>query len=212
MIPARRRTVQAVALSLAAHAVVLTALALHAPTLNIPPPRPTLPEPIIPLLIVPRPPPPPHGGPPPEPIRLHRRPQPFARHFPTPPLPVPEAPAPARPPPANSRVRVTPEPEVSAAQLRGALRTGAAGCANPDLLSDAERERCLQALGAGARITPYRGPAFSGDKQQVFDRAAASKQAYQRYRRAQPTPSRAGGALGTTASDMVEAMGGAPRR
>ncbi|MDB5494200.1 MAG: hypothetical protein JWP86_1537, partial [Phenylobacterium sp.] len=75
MTAARRgRRIAAVALSAAVHALVLTALALHAPVLFIPTEPGGPPEPIIPLLLMPRlPPPAPAAGVQPGPIRLHRR-------------------------------------------------------------------------------------------------------------------------------------------
>lgn len=202
----RRRTVQAVAASGAAHAVLFAVLAVQSPTLNPPPQVPSPPIPIIPILIVPRPPPPPVGGPPPEPIKLHRRPQAFARHFPVPPLPAPEKDV--ETPTAHPRVVIPPpEPEVSRSELRAVLRTGPAGCANLAALSQAERERCTETLGAGARFAPYQGLGLAADKQQVFDRAAAARDADRRYRRAQPVPSRPGGDTGVTATDMAGALG-----
>ena len=67
------------AASVAVHAVLLTAVALHAPRLKVPPEEPGLPEAVIPVLILPRAPPPTAApGARPTPIRLHRRPQRFA--------------------------------------------------------------------------------------------------------------------------------------
>jgi hypothetical protein len=50
----RRRTIVATAISAIAHVVVLTILALQAPTLRIPPQVSGPPEAIIPILILPR--------------------------------------------------------------------------------------------------------------------------------------------------------------
>ena len=58
------------------------------------------------------------------------------------------------------------------------------GCANPNLLTKAERERCLERLGAGAKDAPYYEPPMSRDKRKAFDEAAARKQAYRKYKEA----------------------------
>jgi hypothetical protein len=174
----RRLDAIAMALSIAAHAVVLTALALHAPRLVIPREQAGPPEPIIPILIMPRTPPAPPGATQkPEPIRLHRR---QLRHAPPEPTVEPfiapkEAPTPppqAARPPAQPRVTVQPSPN---AQLSTVLRGSAVGCAHPELLSPAERDRCLEKFGRGARDAPYL-PAISPEKQAEFDRASQTRQ------------------------------------
>lgn len=169
------------ALSIAAHAVVLTALALHAPMLVRPHEEAGPPEPVIPVLIMPRVPPAlPGSAEKPRPIRLHRR---QLRHDITtpnvepfvPPVSVPAPrPAPARPV-AQPRISVQPSP---AAQLSAALRGGRIGCANPSLLSAAEREKCLELLGRGAAEAPNLGPPADAD----FERAAAARDANRRDR------------------------------
>ena len=175
----RRRNATAMALSIAAHAVVLTALALHAPRLAIPREQGGPPEPIIPILIMPRTPPAaPGASQKPQPIRLHRR---LLRHEPPPPpsvtpfvAPKEEAtppPAPARPAPA-ARLTVTPSPSN---QFSTALRNGLVGCANPALLGPAERERCLERLGRGAGQAPYLPPAIGPAKQAAFDKAGQAR-------------------------------------
>jgi hypothetical protein len=168
----------AMALSVAAHAVVLTALALHAPKLVIPHEQAGPPEPIIPILIMPRTPPAPPGSrEKPRPIRLHRRqlrheaPAPSVPPFIAPketPTPPPQASRPA----AQPRVTVQPSPRT---QLSQALRGGLVGCANPELLSPGERDRCLERLGRGSRGAAYQPPAIGAARQAEFDRAAQAK-------------------------------------
>ena len=75
------------------------------------------------------------------------------------------------------------------ADLRQALRRGAAGCANPALLSPEEREACEERLGAGAKDAPFFQPPMDPRKRQAFDEAAAKKEAYQRYKRGNVPPS-----------------------
>jgi hypothetical protein len=177
--PKRRRNAIAMAVSIALHAVVLTALALHAPRLTIPHEEAGPPEPIIPILIMPRTPPAPPGAPQPSPIRLHRRHLP---HEAAPPTEAPfvapkEIPTPREPPPASHapvqpRITVQPSP---GNQLTTALRGGLVGCANPQLLTPAERDRCMERLGRGAAQAPYIAPPLPPAKQAAFDRAAQAK-------------------------------------
>jgi hypothetical protein len=182
----RRRTTSALALSLIAHLAVLTVLVLHTPILRVPEESSGPPEPIIPILIMPRVPPPPQGqATRPEPIRLHRR---LLRHMHTP-LPVEPLPAPpeiaAPPPKAPVRVNPTPLlPEGPRGEARTALRGGAVGCANPDAanLSAAERELCNEQFGRNARAGPFLGLGLRPDKLESFDRAATAKEADRRYR------------------------------
>jgi hypothetical protein len=174
------------ALSVAAHAVVLTALALHGPKLFQPYEEAGPPEPVIPVLIMPRTPPaPPGGGEKPRPIRLHRRqlrpelPPPPIAPFTPPPVAAPppaEPPRPAGPP----RFNVQPSP---ASQLSAALRGGAVGCANPGLLSATEREGCEELLGRGAAEAPHLAPPTDPG----LERAAAARDARRRDREA-PVP------------------------
>ncbi|MBS0360378.1 MAG: hypothetical protein JSR98_03275, partial [Proteobacteria bacterium] len=87
----------AVAASVVAHVVLLTIAAFQSPKLKTPTWEGGPPEPIIPVMLLPRTPEPAAGPTAPQrPIRLHRRPQPFA---PTPvaPLPVPAPEAKAAP-------------------------------------------------------------------------------------------------------------------
>jgi len=166
------------ALSIGLHAVVLTALALHAPKLVIPREQAGPPEPIIPILIMPRTPPaPPGAAHPPAPIRLHRRqlrheaPPPQEQPFVAPPqIKTPPPPAPKAP--VQPRITVQPSP---GAQLSNTLRRGLVGCANPELLSPTDRERCIERLGRGAREAPYIAAPIAPEKQADFERAAQAK-------------------------------------
>lgn len=194
----RRRTAIAMGLSIVAHAVVLTALALHAPMLMQPSEEAGPPEPVIPVLIMPRTPPAPPGSTEkPKPIRLHRRqlrheaPPPAVAPF-VPPASVPEPrPEPSRPV-TQPRITVQPSP---ANQLSTALRGGLVGCANPSLLNRNEREKCQESLGRGAVEAPHIAPA--GDAE--LDRAAAARQAARRYREA-PMPAGTSGSPGDSGS------------
>lgn len=194
----RRLNATAMALSIVAHAVVLTALALHAPTLVRPYEEAGPPEPVIPVLIMPRTPPAPPGSTAkPRPIRLHRR---QLRHEAAAPeippfvppvsMPAPRA-APSRPA-AQPRITVQPSP---ANQLSTALRGGLVGCANPSLLSPSEREKCQEILGRGVTEAPHIGPA--GDA--ALDRAAARRESARRSREA-PMPPGTSGSPGDSGS------------
>ena len=157
------------------------------------------PEPVIPVLIMPRTPPAPPGSvEKPRPIRLHRR---QLRHEAAPPeippfippatVPQPRA-APSKPA-GQPRFTVQPSP---ANQLSTALRGGLVGCANPSLLSPSEREKCQERLGRGATEAAPIAP--SGDAE--LDRAATGRQAARRYRDA-PMPAGIGGTGNSGASN-----------
>lgn len=82
-------------------------------------------------------------------------------------------------------------PAPPAADLRRALRAGPVGCANPSLLSKAEREACQEKFGAGAKDAPFIPPPIAADKLNDWERAAAAKRAKWRAREAplpQPVP------------------------
>jgi hypothetical protein len=181
----RGRRIGAVAISAAAHAVILTAIALHAPRLVMPQQDVGPPVPIIPLLLAPRTPPGPSGRKP-APIRLHRRPQRFAGPEPTTTLPAPrtEGAATARPGPVA--MHPAPLPEGPKADIRASLRKSPVGCANADSvgLTRAERDLCDEALGKGAKTAIFPGLGLAADKQAAFDAAAARKEADRRYREA----------------------------
>lgn len=189
--PSKGRTYNAVAISAVAHVVVLAALALHVPRLKTPEIRSGPPEPIIPVLILPRVPPPEAGGPP-APIRLHRR---VLRHapadLPVAPLIAPEPEPDRRPePPAQPAQAVTPDP--LAQNARQALR-GLVGCANPAQLSREEREKCEDQLARGAREAPFTGLGLDEDTNSELGRAAARREADFRYKRGQESRPRAPG-------------------
>ena len=185
--PKRGRRIGALALSAAFHLVLLVAVALHAPSLVIPPESSGPPEPIIPVLLTPRIPSAPAGRP--APIRLHRRPQRFAPPPPIAPLPVPTV-QPARPAAAPGPVAMHPAPlpESPKSDLKTALRGSPVGCANPDAvgLTRAERAACLEQLGKGAKTAPFPGLGLAREKQTAFDAAAAAKEARRRDLEAPP--------------------------
>jgi hypothetical protein len=198
----RRRNGAIVAASLAVHAAILIVVALQAPRLKIPRLASGPPEAVIPVLIMPRTPPPSAApGAQPQPIRLHRRPQPFApSETDVKPLVAPALEAKGPPPAATSGPKTvtgpTPEDAV-AANARQALR-GKLGCANASLLglSRAEREACDDQLGAGARQADYLGTGVDADKAKGLAAAARRKEADYSYMRTTPT---AGGGAGPSA-------------
>lgn len=181
--PKRGRTIEAAALSLVFHVIVLAALAVHAPELVIPPESSGPPEPIIPVLLLPKAPPRSEG--PPAPIRLHRRPQRFAlTPPPVAPLPVPPITPPRAATPAPAVVHPAPLPQSPKGELRATLRASPVGCGNPDAvgLTRAEREYCYAQLGKGAKTAVFPGLGLEAAKQAEFDRAAQRKEACRAYR------------------------------
>lgn len=208
-----RRRAGAVAISAGLHAVLLAALALHAPRLKVPPQASAgAPVPIIPILLSPRA-APSDAGAPSGPIRLHRRqvrPRELPAHVRPLVAPVAEAPATTADPDV-ARTPATEEPARrpgDAQDLARALRSRV-GCANPTLLSREEREACNDRLAAGARDAPYLGGGLGREKARTFDAAAARKAADARYRAAPPTPPSAPGRAGSgqTAEGMAAQMG-----
>jgi hypothetical protein len=200
----RSRRNAAIAFSVAAHAVVLTVLALHAPVLRMPPGGAGPPEPVIPILIMPRLPPPAPGRPR-EPIRLHRRRQrePLPGILPLPPLVAPEvkpsdvaAQAP-RPRPAAP----APLPGAAVASLRHSL-----GCGNPEAfhLSREEQAGCEQSLGVGARTAAFRGLGIDAGKAAALDRTGAAER---RYRDTPPPVGVRPGPPGASAAGMGAMLG-----
>jgi hypothetical protein len=170
----------ATALSVAAHGLVIAALWLHSPRLVRPHEEAGPPEPVIPILILPRTPPAaPGAAHAPEPIRLHRRrlhPE-LAPPPEVPPLVAPKAPPQAETPTATRaaaapRITVLPTP---AGQLAAVLRASPLGCANPSILTREEREACLARLGRGAAGAPYLPPAMDRAKQAGFEAAGAAR-------------------------------------
>ncbi len=182
----RRRTAEAVALSVAVHAVLIAAVAVWAPRLRLPPPERGPPEAVIPVLIMPRTPPAaanPTSSP--SPIRLHQRQlRPDRDETPVKPLVVPqvEAPAPPAPTPAPKLVAPAPPAPVAANGQR-ALR-GLLGCANANLvdLTREERQKCEDQLAAGARGAPYLGSGVEAGKARGLAGEAARNQADYNYK------------------------------
>ena len=193
----RSRRVGIVAGSLAGHAVLVTLLVLHAPRLRMPEVVSGPPEPIIPILIMPRTPPAasaPDGQP--TPIRLHRR----QTRFSEPPPPVAPLVAPERPD-AAQRPAVATGPKVLtlptsqdalAANARNALRSRR-NCDDP-ALSRSEREACQERAFAGGRDAPPLGLGIEAGKASDLARAALRKEQDYGYKRS------AGGGPGTTGS------------
>jgi hypothetical protein len=79
-------------------------------------------------------------------------------------------------------VHPAPLPEGPKSDLRATLRGSPIGCANPELLSPAERDRCDEALGQGAATAAMPGLGLSAGKQADFDRDAQHKEACRQYR------------------------------
>lgn len=192
----RRLNATAMALSIVAHVVVLTLLAFHAPRLVRPLEQAGPPEPVIPVLIMPRTPPAPPGAEPPPPIRLHQRK--LRRDIPEPdiaPLIIP--PRLSVPPPspprtaARPRIGVQPSPTERATAI---LRNSLVGCANAELLNPGERDRCNERLGRDGLTAPHLGPPVDP----AIARAGAAREAGRLYRDAPPAagPRAAGGSSG----------------
>ena len=188
MAAARRSRLYALlGLSLLAHGVVLAVLGLREPKLNLAPAPPVMEVQVVPYYVLSTPRAPEAERLPPlveRPIRPRRTLRPDETS-PVAPLVTPRA------PPASGPWTLEPaEPGAPAppADLRQALRRGAAGCANLALLSREEREACEERLGAGAKDAPFFQPPMDPRKRQAFDEAAAKKEAYQRYKRGNVPP------------------------
>jgi len=179
------------AASVVVHGVLLTGVALHAPYLRVPPQESGPPQAVIPVLILPRV-PPPAAGPAakPTPIRLHRRRQPFADDLPpVAPLVVPTENRPAAeaaaPRTSGPRVLTLPSQEDAlAANARNALR-GRLDC-NDARLSRAERDACIDRMGAAGRNAPVLGLGVDRDKATALEAAARRKEQDYGYKRAAP--------------------------
>jgi hypothetical protein len=76
------------------------------------------------------------------------------------------------------------QPPGTTAELGRALRLGGVGCEAPNLvgMTQAERDRCDERLGAGAKAAAYLGQGLSREKQRQLDQANARKEAYRKYR------------------------------
>ncbi|UTP41307.1 hypothetical protein M9M90_09065 [Phenylobacterium sp. LH3H17] len=179
----RRTLPTVVAVSGLAHLAVLALLAITHPTLRQADAPPVFEVQVVPLFV------PSPRSEQPKPKRLVDqpiRPRRALRLQEDPsvaPLVTPFAPDRTTAPPAPAVA--LPAPAAPAGPATGAaLRLSPVGCANPQLLSKAERDRCLERLGAGARDAPYYEPPMSRDKRKAFDEAAARKQAYRKYKEA----------------------------
>lgn len=210
----RRRTGWIVAASLAVHVALLTVLAVHAPRLRIPKEASGPPEAVIPVLIIPRVPPPAAApGTRPQPIRLHRRPQPFVQEdTPVAPLVAPVVETKGPPPTAPGPRTVTGSPppdDALATNARNALR-GKLGCANANLLnlSRAEREACERQLAAGAKEADYLGTGIEADKARGLAAAARRKEADYSYMRGGTPPGTVG--AGPSASNQAPGRANLP--
>lgn len=181
----RGRSLGIVAASVTLHATLIAVVAAYAPRLIMPDVASGPPEPIIPVLIMPRTPPAAAGSnAKPTPIRLHRRPQRFvADETEIPPLMVPQAPV-ARPAaPSASRPTALPSSrDVVADNVTKTLK-GRLGCANPSLLSSAEREACEDQLASGARDAAFPGLGIARDKARSLAAAAERRQADYNFKR-----------------------------
>jgi hypothetical protein len=173
----RRRRTWAILASVGAHLGVLTAVLLQHPTLVIPVESAGPPEPIIPVLIMPRTPPPAAGqGVRPAPIQLHQR---SLRVAPaeTPVAPLVVAAPKAAPAPTQAPVAIAPKepPQVPAPPdaVRNVLKT-TLGCADARLSRD-ERAGCQERLGRGARDAPFFAQPLSAEKRAGLDQAGAAK-------------------------------------
>lgn len=204
----RSRTYGIAAASLAAHAILLAALAVYAPRLRVPEWQSGPPQAIIPVLIMPHTPPAAaETGAKPAPIRLHRRPQRFTEQ----PPPVKPLVAPqdetkrAAPGPGPKAVTLPGVSDAVAANARNALRSRL-GCANPDAagLTQAEREACDKRFAAGAKSADFLGLGVEADKAGDLAAAAAQKDRDYKYRRATGAP----GTVGAGPSATANAPGG----
>jgi hypothetical protein len=206
-----------------AHLVVITIVALQKPMLTIPPEVGAPPPAIIPVLLMPRTPPAAAGQKEkPQPIRLHRRPQPFVPPEVTPaPIAPPAPPAQAAPAPRAPVVVLHPAPlpQGPKGDVRQALRQSPVGCANADAvgLTKAERDLCDEKLGKGVRTaTPYApGTELTAEKRRLLDAQAAQRDDQIRYKRdATPPPPGAGSVptAGATAEDQCKSLGIPPEK
>jgi hypothetical protein len=207
----RRRTTWAIAASVIAHLAVGVLLVRQHPVLVTPLGESGPPEPIIPILIMPKT-PPPAGAHAPAPIRLHRRPQPFlppeVEAAPIAP-PAPAAPAPTAPTRGPVALHPSPLPEGPKTETRTALRQSLVGCANAEAvgLNRAEREHCDEVLGKGAKTTAFAGLGLSPEKQRLFDAAAARKEADYRYKHGGVPPVNPTIGEAPTAEDLGRSLG-----
>jgi hypothetical protein len=186
----RRWTGGAITASLIAHLLVGAVLLLQKTSLPTPLDLGGPPEAIIPILILPKTPPVAGRKVQPQPIRLHRRPQPFVPPDVTPaPIapPTPPAAVAKAAPPAPPVLHPAPLPEGPKGDVRTALRGGYVGCANAQVvgLNRAERDLCDEKFGKGAKDAQFAGLGLTADKQRLLDAAGARKEADYRYKYSQ---------------------------
>jgi hypothetical protein len=189
---ASRRTYSIFAASMAAHAALAVLVTLNAPTLRTPPRESGPPEPVIPILILPRTPPAAAGAQTPQtPVRLHRRPQRFVlADLPLAPLvsPLATPTAPIRPPGPGPRTLNAPDPKDSdlATNARAALRSRL-DCDSPALTRE-EREACRRRFAAGAANAPFLGLGVEATKAADLARAALRREQDYAYSRSNAAP------------------------
>lgn len=206
-----------VAASLAGHALLVTLLMLHAPRLRMPEMRSGPPEPIIPILIMPRTPPAASATDgKPTPIRLHRRQTRFSEPPPpVAPLVAPSTPATSRPASAGEAktLAIPSYDDALAANARNALRSRR-NCDDPNL-SRAEREACQERAFGGARDAPTLGLGIEAGKASDLARAGLRKAQDYGYKRAPGGPGTSGSGYdaGRIASPGAPnmGMGGSPQ-
>jgi len=87
-----------------------------------------------------------------------------------------------------------PQPPGTQAELGRALKFGGVGCDSPSLvgMTQADRDRCAERFGAGAKTAAYLGQGLSKEKQRLLDQANARKEAYRKYRDAPMPPGLSG--------------------
>jgi hypothetical protein len=211
MRPRRRKwTGGIVAASLAAHVAVLTVLALHAPRLRIPREVPGPPEAVIPVLIIPRTPPPRRApGARPQPIRLHRRQQPYVpQETPVAPLVAPTVEASRRPRPrpgpaswSHRRPR-TRSPSTPARRCAASWAAPTPACS----ASAARSARSARSAGRRGQDGGLPGHGIDADKAGGLAAAARRKEADYAYKRS-AAPAAPGGRIGSTAEELGKSLG-----
>lgn len=113
--------------------------------------------------------------------------------------PLYAAPAPGRAatgdgPTVGVAIHPAPQPPGTKAELGRALKFGGVGCDTPNLvgMTQAERDRCAERFGTGAKTATYLGQGLSQEKQKLLDQANARKEAYRKYRDAPMPPGLSG--------------------
>jgi hypothetical protein len=167
-----------------AHLALLGFLALRHPEL-----RSYAPPPVLEIQVVPRYLPSPSARTAPNqaaaqrPLRPRQAQRPAAQSS-VAPLLAPAAPSPGPSTEREGAPATAGSPPPVSSGLREALRRSPVGCANADavILDKAERERCMEMFGKGAKDAPFIPPPMARDKRRAFDAAAARKEANRRYR------------------------------